>query len=77
MIPELGHYGLALAVVLAAAQAILPLWGASTRNCRLMAAAPKLSLWVSCRGRSFVSLPAPSGVSDDFQYLTLPKIRQR
>ena len=30
MIPELGHFALALAVALAGAQAMLPLWGAHT-----------------------------------------------
>jgi cytochrome c-type biogenesis protein CcmF len=44
MIPELGHYALALACVLAAAQAVLPLIGAQTRQARLMDAAPGLAL---------------------------------
>ena len=71
MIPELGHYGLALAVVLAAAQAILPLWGASTRNRRLMAAAPALSLGqLVAVGASFLCL-VWSGVSDDFSVLNV------
>ena len=43
-IPELGHFALALAVAFAAAQAILPLWGAWARNPRLMASAPPLAL---------------------------------
>ena len=33
MIPELGHFALALAVVLAGAQAVLPLFGAHTARC--------------------------------------------
>jgi cytochrome c-type biogenesis protein CcmF len=44
MIPELGHFALALAVAIAAAQAVLPLWGAQDRDTRLMAAAPALAL---------------------------------
>src|SRR5215469_2951674 len=43
MIPELGHFALALAVALAGAQAILPLWGAHRRDPRLMASAPALA----------------------------------
>lgn len=71
MIPELGHYGLALAVVLAAAQAILPLWGASTRNRRLMGAAPALALG------QFIAVAAAficlvwSAVSNDFSVLNV------
>ena len=37
MIPELGHFALALAVAIAGAQAVLPLWGAHRRDARLMA----------------------------------------
>src|SRR5436305_282550 len=44
MIPELGHFALALAVALATAQAVLPLWGAHRRDARLMAAAPALAI---------------------------------
>src|ERR1700722_3927203 len=44
MIPELGHFALALAVALAGAQAILPLWGAYRRDARLMASAPALAI---------------------------------
>ncbi|AHJ64645.1 heme lyase CcmF/NrfE family subunit [Granulibacter bethesdensis] len=44
MIPELGHFALALACAFAAAQAILSLWGAQRRDARLMAAAPALAL---------------------------------
>ena len=44
MIPELGHFALALAVALAAAQAVLPLAGAQSRDARLMAAAPALAV---------------------------------
>jgi len=44
MIPELGHFALALACALAAAQAVIPLWGAQRRDMRMMAAAPALAL---------------------------------
>ncbi len=44
MIPELGHFALALACALACAQAILPLYGAHRADARLMAAAPALAL---------------------------------
>jgi cytochrome c-type biogenesis protein CcmF len=42
--PELGHYALALACVLAAVQGILPLIGAHRRDPRLMALAPGLAI---------------------------------
>jgi cytochrome c-type biogenesis protein CcmF len=44
MIPELGHFALALAVVIAGAQAVLPLIGASARDARLMQTAPALAI---------------------------------
>ncbi len=44
MIPELGHFALALAVAIAAAQAVLPIIGARAGDARLMAAAPALAL---------------------------------
>ena len=44
MIPELGHFALALACALALAQAVLPLWGAHRGDARLIAAAPALAL---------------------------------
>lgn len=44
MIPELGHFALALAVVLAGAQAVLPLLGAQARDVRLMQTAPALAI---------------------------------
>jgi cytochrome c-type biogenesis protein CcmF len=43
MIPELGHFALALAAALALAQAVLPLIGAARRDQRLLAAAPALA----------------------------------
>ncbi len=44
MIPELGHFALALALILAAAQTFLPLIGAELRDARLMASAPPLAI---------------------------------
>ncbi|HEY8612923.1 MAG TPA: heme lyase CcmF/NrfE family subunit [Roseomonas sp.] len=46
MIPELGHFALALALALSLAQAALPLWGAQRRDARLMAAGPGLAVGV-------------------------------
>ena len=39
MIPELGHYALVLALILALVQSTLPLWGAARRHPGLMAIA--------------------------------------
>jgi len=44
LIPELGHFALALACVLAVAQTILPIWGAYRRDSRLMGTAPALAI---------------------------------
>lgn len=41
MIPELGHFALALVVACAGARTALPLWGAHDRDARLMATAPR------------------------------------
>ncbi|WP_135465665.1 heme lyase CcmF/NrfE family subunit [Crenalkalicoccus roseus] len=46
MIPELGHFALALALALSAAQAVFGLWGAQRGEARLMAAAPPLAAGV-------------------------------
>ncbi len=43
MIPEMGHYALALAAVLAFTQCILPIWGAQSRDARLMNSAGPLA----------------------------------
>lgn len=71
MIPELGHYGLALAVVLAAAQAILPLWGASARDRRLMGAAPALALGQFIAVGAALICLVWSAVSNDFSVLNV------
>jgi cytochrome c-type biogenesis protein CcmF len=71
MIPELGHFALALAVALAAAQAVLPLWGAHVRNRQLMAAAPALAIGqLITLGTSFLCL-VWSAVTDDFTVLNV------
>ncbi len=43
MIPELGHFALALACILAIAQSVLPIVGATRRDVRLMATAGPLA----------------------------------
>jgi cytochrome c-type biogenesis protein CcmF len=71
MIPELGHYALALAVAMAFAQAAVPLWGAHRRDVRLMAAAPGLALGqlIALAG-AYVCLTW-SSVTDDFSVLNV------
>jgi cytochrome c-type biogenesis protein CcmF len=65
MIPELGHFALALAVVLAAAQAVLPLVGAARRDAVLMASAPALAFGQALAlALAFASLLWSSVVSD-------------
>jgi cytochrome c-type biogenesis protein CcmF len=44
MIPELGHFALILAAMLAIAQSILPLWGAQRGDARLMGAGAPLAM---------------------------------
>jgi len=66
MIAELGHFALALAIVFAGVQTIIPLWGAWRRDLRLMQAAPALALGqVIALGASFGCLVWVS-VIDDF-----------
>ena len=55
MIPELGHFALALACALAFAQTVLPLWGAHRGDARLIASAPALAVG------QFVALLAAAG----------------
>jgi cytochrome c-type biogenesis protein CcmF len=69
MIPELGHFALALAVALAAAQAVLPLWGAHHRDPRLMAAAPALALGQLITLATAFGCLVVSAVRDDFSVL--------
>lgn len=44
MIPELGHFAIALAVVIALAQAIVSIWGAHRGDARFIATAPALAI---------------------------------
>ena len=71
MIPELGHFALAIAVALGFAQAIVPLWGAHRRDPRLMQAAPALALGqFLAMAISFVAL-AWSNIVSDFSVLNV------
>ena len=71
MIPELGHFALALGCVLAFVQAILPLWGAHRRDARLMAAGPALAIGqLLALAASFAAL-VWSGVVDDYTVLNI------
>ena len=71
MIPELGHFALALAVALSVGQAVLPIWGAYRGDRRLIAAAPSLAIG------QFIALAAAFGclvwasVTDDFSVLNI------
>lgn len=71
MIPEIAHYCLILALVLAAAQTILPWWGAETGNRQLMATGQSLSLaqflFVAL---SFAGL-CWAFINDDFSVITV------
>ena len=71
MIPELGHFALALAVALGFAQAVVPLWGAQRGDTRMMQAAPALALGqFFAVAVSFASL-AWSNVVSDFSVLNV------
>ena len=71
VIPELGHFALALACALALAQTVLPLWGAHRNDARLMAAAPALAIGqMLALGTSFACLVLAS-VWDDFSVLNV------
>jgi cytochrome c-type biogenesis protein CcmF len=69
MTPELGHFALALAVALAGAQAVLPLWGAHRRDPRLMEAAPALALGQLIALATAYGCLIASAVADDFSVL--------
>ena len=71
MIPELGHFALALAVAIGFAQAILPLFGAWRRDARLIGAAPAIALGqFIALGAAWVCLTW-SNVVDDFSVRTV------
>ena len=71
MIPELGHFALALAVAFAATQMILPMWGAHKRDARLMAAAPALAFGQLIALASAYGCLVWSAVVDDFSVLNI------
>jgi cytochrome c-type biogenesis protein CcmF len=71
MIPELGHFAIALACVIAAAQAVLSIWGAHRNDARLIAAAPALAIGQFIAvGLSFLAL-IWSGVVSDFSVMNV------
>ncbi len=71
MIPELGHFALALACALAFAQAILPIWGAQRRDPRLIAAAPGLACGQLLALATSAFCLVWSNVTDDFSVLNV------
>ena len=71
MIPELGHFALALGVALGFAQAIIPLWGAHRRDIRLMQAAPALALGQFFAIAASFACLAWSNVVSDFSVLNV------
>ena len=71
MIPELGHFALALACALALAQAILPIYGAHRRDARLIAAAPGLATGQLLTLAVAYGCLVWSSVADDFTVLNV------
>ncbi len=71
MIPELGHFALALACALAFAQAVLPIWGAHRNDARLMAAAPALAVGQLMALAAAAGALVWSSVADDFTVLNV------
>jgi cytochrome c-type biogenesis protein CcmF len=70
-VPELGHFALALAVAFAAAQAVLPLYGAWRRDPRLIATAPGLALGQFVALATAFAALVWSAVTDDFSVLNV------
>jgi cytochrome c-type biogenesis protein CcmF len=71
MIPELGHYALVLALFVGIIQAIVPFWGARTRDPALMAVAgPAAIVQLAFLGVAFLALTW-SHVVSDFSVLTV------
>ena len=65
MIVEAGHYALVLAFALAIVQALVPLWGARTRDTALMATAgPVATMQFVCVAAAFAALTHAHLVSD-------------
>ena len=71
MIPELGHFALALACALAFAQGILPILGAHRRDPRLIAAAPGLACGQLLALATSAGCLVWSNVVDDFSVLNV------
>jgi cytochrome c-type biogenesis protein CcmF len=71
MIPELGHFALALACAIAFAQAVVPLYGAHRRDLRLMAAAPAIALGQLIALATAYGCLVWSSVVDDFSVLNV------
>ena len=71
MIPELGHFALALATVLAFTQFVVPLWGAHRADMRLMAAAPALAVGQLLALAAAAGALVWSSVTDDFTVLNV------
>ncbi len=71
MIPELGHFALALACAIALAQAVLPIWGAHRSDSRLMALAPSLAVAQLLALVAAAAALVMSSVGDDFTVLNV------
>ena len=71
MIPELGHFALALACAIAFAQAVLPIWGAHRRDSRLIAAAPGIAAGQLLALAVAYGCLVWSSVTDDFTVLNV------
>ncbi|WP_298283081.1 heme lyase CcmF/NrfE family subunit [Acidocella sp.] len=66
MIPELGHFALALAVAIAGAQAVIGLFGPSLRDPRALAAAPLLAICQFAAAACAFGALVWAGVVSDF-----------
>ncbi len=71
MIPELGHFALAMACALAFAQAIIPIWGAHRNDARLMAAAPALAVGQLMALGSAAAALVWANIANDFSVLNV------
>ena len=71
MIPELGHFALALACCLAFAQAIVGIYGAHRRDTRLMAAAPGLAIGQLLALAASAAALVLASTGDDFSVLNV------
>ncbi len=66
MIPELGHFALIIAFVLAIGLAVVPMWGAMRRDVAAMNMAPSLAVGVTVFVAVAFALLAVSFLQDDF-----------